>query len=294
MLALLLRRREPLVTPDHEDGHRKWMRDQLRIAADQLALDLYGAETFGWRDRTIGSRAKDDERTVWLRVSWASPQWAEGSYWTGNQDAAAICGVPKPHVLAMYDWEGAQYRNRAEVMTLVQDPPCSRTPELTDAVDLPDGWWHDLLAALDTLATHETDRRVTDQQKISRRLLAFYGTAADPQIERWTTAHGDLNWSNLTAPSLQLLDWESFGTAPAGYDAATLYVLALNAPATARRLEDVFGDVLGSPDGIRSQLHVIGRYLKRVEIGDFAEMADLWHAHAASLVASRSPATGRR
>jgi hypothetical protein len=269
------------------------MCDQLQLAADHFSLELYGPQVFGWRDRTVGSRAKSGGRTVWLRVSWASPQWADGSYWTGNQDAAGISGVPKPRILDMYDWEGARYRNRAEVMTLVEDPPCSRTPELTHVVDLPDAWWHDLRAALDALATHETDRRVTDQQKVSRRLLAFYGTAADPQVERWTTAHGDLNWSNLTAPTLELLDWESFGVAPAGYDAATLYVLALNAPATARRLEEVFGDVLASPDGVRSQLHVIGRYLKRVEIGDFAEMADLWHAHARRLVTNSGPAARR-
>ncbi len=45
-------------------------------------------------------------------------------------------------------------------------------------------------------------------------------------ISDWYTA--------VTAPGLALLDWESFGTAPAGYDAATLYCLALKAPATAK------------------------------------------------------------
>jgi hypothetical protein len=223
-------------------------------------------------------------------VSWSEPHWAEGNYWTGNQDAAAISGVPKPTVLDLYEWgEEGYFRNRAEVMTLVHDQPCSETQELREDLTLPAQWWRGLRDALDALSQHQTGRAITSQETVSRRLLAFFGDQVDPTVDRWVTAHGDLNWSNLTAPNLNLLDWESFGVAPAGYDAATLYVLSLRVPDTAASVHETFADVLDSPDGVRSQLHVIGRFLKRVELGEFADMAGAWHQHARSLLSkSRS------
>ncbi len=74
--------------------------------------------------------------------------------------------------------------------------------------------------ALDVLATHQTERVGATQEGISRRLLTFFGDKIDPTITTWRTAHGDLQWTNLTAPALNLLDWEGWGLAPVGYDSA--------------------------------------------------------------------------
>ena len=49
----------------------------------------------------------------------------------------------------------------------------------------------------------------------------------------WTTAHNDLHWGNVTGPELCILDWESWGRAPAGYDASTLLCTSLRHPPTA-------------------------------------------------------------
>ncbi|MGH3885275.1 MAG: hypothetical protein ACRDSZ_01695 [Pseudonocardiaceae bacterium] len=65
-----------------------------------------------------------------------------------------------------------------------------------------------------------------------------------PTVTTWSTAHGDLQWANLTAPAPYLLDWEGWGIAPAGYDAATLYCYSLLAPNTARRVYETFTDIL--------------------------------------------------
>lgn len=258
------------------------MRERLRSAANHFSVELAGEPVFGWRDRTIGSRV-DGER--WLRVSWAHSQWAEGNYWTGNQDASTIVNVPKPAVLSLHEWEeeGGD-RNRAEMMTLVTEGVCSESQELRVDLDLPDQWWQSLRVALLNLSTHKTERTITNQEKVAGRLLAFFGSAIDPQITEWTTAHGDLNWTNLTAPHLNLLDWESFGVAPAGYDVATLYCLSLLRPEMTKKVHEEFSDMLDSPDGVRSQLHVIGRYLKRVEYGDFTDLADSLHGHARRLM----------
>lgn len=180
-------------------------------------------------------------------------------------------------------------RNRAELMTLISDAPCSATVELRGDIELSKPWWQDLRSALDTLATQPTSRAIIGQDRVTSRLLAFFGSAIDPTVTHWCTAHGDLNWSNITVPRVALLDWESFGTAPAGYDAATLYGRALPAPTTAKQVHHTFADLLDSLDGIRSQLLIIARYLKRVEHGEFADLADLWHEHARQLLAEISP-----
>jgi hypothetical protein len=271
------------VTSD-DDGQREWMREQLRIASAKFSVAPQGEPVFGWHDRTVGSRVSSGDEQRWLRVSWADPEWAQGEYWTGNKDSISISGVPKPVVLDMYEWGERNYRNRAEVMTLVTDQPCSATEELRDDLDLSDRWWSDLRNALDRLAEHPTDRGKRDQQQVSRRLLAFFGSSVDPTVTGWVTAHGDLNWTNLTRPDLVLLDWESWGRKMIGYDAATLAVLSLRAPDTAKKVRDTFADVLETQDGVRAQFAVIARYLKRVELGDFGDYADHLHRHARTLL----------
>jgi len=61
--------------------------------------------------------------------------------------------------------------------------------------------------------------------------------AAPVAASSWTAAHADLHWANVLAPDCALVDWEGWGLAPAGYDAATLYVHSLLAPDTGERRE---------------------------------------------------------
>ena len=265
-----------------DNAHREWMRQRLDRAAQHFSVALVGDCIFGWRDRTIGSRTHHGR---WLRVSWSQTKWTHGEWWAGNEEAVSITGVPKPAVLAVYDWketdgEWGECRLRGEVMTLVVDMPCSATPELQAELDLPDKWWADLRSALDTLAGHHTERGELTQEDVTNRLLAYFGSGIDSTVTKWTTAHNDLNWSNVTTPNLFLLDWESWGRKIAGYDAASLYILSMLAPDTAEQVYKTFADLLDSPDGKRAQLLVISRYLKRVEIGDFHNLADKLHQHA--------------
>ncbi|MGH4017271.1 MAG: aminoglycoside phosphotransferase [Pseudonocardiaceae bacterium] len=271
-----------------DDAHREWMRQRLDQAAQHFSVALVGDHIFGWRDRTIGSRTHNGR---WLRVSWSQTKWTHGEWWAGNEEATRITGVPKPIVLAVYDWkesddEWGECRLRAEVMTLVADKPCSETPELRAEIDLPDQWWTDLRNTLYTLAEHDTERGELTQEDVTNRLLAYFGSGVDPTVTKWTTAHNDLNWSNLTGPNLFLLDWESWGAKMAGYDAASLYILSLLAPDTAKKAHETFADLLDSPDGKRAQLFAISRYLKRVEIGDFHNLADKLHAHARKILSA--------
>lgn len=268
------------------DAHRAWMRKQLARAAGHFSVILVGEPIFGWRDRTVGSGTHDGR---WLRVSWSQTRWTHGEWWVGNEEAGKITGVPKPSVLDIHDWKATddvwgECCLRAEVMTLVADKPCSATSELRAEIDLPDQWWADLRKALDVLAEYDTDRGELTQEDVTNRLLAYFGSGIHPIVTRWTTAHNDLNWSNITAPNLFLLDWESWGKKMAGYDAASLYILSLLSPGTAAKVYDTFSDILDSADGKRAQLFVISRYLKRVEIGDFYDLADKLHVHARKIL----------
>lgn len=195
-----------------DQAHRADMRKRLRRAAEHFSVTLVGEPVFSGQDRTIASRVRTADGECWLRVSWSHGYWASGDFWTGNQDAAGIVGVPKPTLIGEpYDWAESPYVNRAEMMTLVADSACSATEELRSALDLPDQWWVALRAAMDTLATQRTERGAPDQDAVTRRLLAFFGGRVDPVVTAWIPAHGDLNWTNLTQPSLVLLDWESWG-----------------------------------------------------------------------------------
>ncbi len=75
-----------------------------------------------------------------------------------------------------------------------------------------------------------------------------------------------MHWANLTEP-LRLLDWEGWGMAPEGFDAATLYAHSLLQPDTAARVRTAF-PVLGSPAGLAAEAAVCAQLLQTVARGD--------------------------
>lgn len=278
--------RMPVELSPADQAHRAEMHTRLVRAADHFGATLIGDTVFSGQDRTIGSRATTGHGDCWLRVSWSHSYWATGEFWTGNQDARAIVGVPKPTMVGKpYDWTEPEHTCRAELMSLVTDRACSTTEVLTTDIDQPDSWWSDLRTALDQLSTHRTERGDRDQRMVTRRLTAFFGCDIDPEVSAWATAHGDLQWTNLTQPNLVLLDWEAWGLKIAGYDAATLYVMALGVSDTAKKVHETFANTLDSPDGVRAQLMAIARYLRRVDnVGEFIDYADHLHRRARQLI----------
>lgn len=125
---------------------------------------------------------------------------------------------------------------------------------------------------------------ILNQDDISHQFLVFYGDDIDSRVRNWTTAHRDLHWSNLLAPQFTILDWEGWGLAPAGYDAATLYCYSLLVPEMAKRVYHTFVDLLDTPEGIQAQLYVITRMLRRIDKGDYMELAGPLHRHARTLL----------
>ena len=104
--------------------------------------------------------------------------------------------------------------------------------------------------------------------QVSERLAAAGARGISPAHIRWTTAHGDMHWANLTAPSLTILDWEGWGRAPAGTDAATLHAYSLLVPEIAAEVHRTFADILDTRDGLLAGLLATVRLQRRIGHGD--------------------------
>ncbi|MFI0915384.1 hypothetical protein [Streptomyces abikoensis] len=143
---------------------------------------------------------------------------------------------------------------RADEMTLVSSPAISQHADLPQDAELPERRWSDLHAALGSLADHGTSRVCVTQAHLPSRIREVYGDTLDTTITDWTCAHGDVGYANLCGPSLAILDWEEWGMAPVGWDAACLWSASLTVPTVADRVLDLFSDVLNTRSGQLSRL----------------------------------------
>ncbi|MGH3569403.1 MAG: aminoglycoside phosphotransferase [Pseudonocardia sp.] len=266
-------------------AHRAWLREVFAKAAATADATMVGAPVFGWNGRSAGARVATAAGMRWLRLVIEQQAWAGGEFWTGNQDANAISGVAKPRVLSHWDWTDGPWAVRAELMTLVEGQQCSATPQLRKPVPLLDAWWQALRSSMDALAAMRTDRVHLRQADITRRLEVFFGDRpGDTAVTEWTPAHADLHWANLLAPDCVLVDWEGWGLAPAGYDAACLLAHSLLVPDTAARVRAELAGQLESRDGLLAQLYATTRLLQRVEQGDYPGMAVPLHRNAEQVI----------
>lgn len=278
---------EAAVTAAVEE-RRLWLHRHLVDAAERFDMELSGAAVNTYDMRSVGSRAWDGQRMVWLRVVLDDPDYQPACRWDGNVTANAITGVPKPQVLRWADWrDDSPYRGggcllRGEVMTLIDDTVVTADGILRVDPELPESWWHNLGAALAALAAHPVT--IEDTVGIVHYTVRSTHYHFDVELNfdevnsglEWVTSHADLHWGNLTSPALFILDWETWRRAPAGYDVATLYCNSLLHKPTADRLRRQFGTVLESPSGQLSLLSAACRYLwlaeENVEFQDLAEL----------------------
>ncbi|MEV6983936.1 hypothetical protein AB0M95_22130 [Sphaerisporangium sp. NPDC051017] len=173
----------------------------------------------------------------------------------------------------------------AELMTYVPDAPCSSTPELTEPLTLPDSWWTGLRRAFDSLAAHPTSRGDHDPDVYLREMEDLFGHPLGLPAPALRTEHTDLHWANLTHPRLCLLDWEYWGSAPAGYGAALLHCHSLLVPAMAAQVHEAFIDLLDTPTGRLAQLAAASHILDRANrMGDYPQLRHAVRGHVRRLL----------
>ncbi|PZT74794.1 MULTISPECIES: hypothetical protein [unclassified Streptomyces] len=165
-------------------------------------------------------------------------------------------------------WRGDAFAYRAEVYDRVDRRPLSDSALLDYAPDLPDSWWSALRQSLDTVASVQTDRVAIRQERLHWALPKFLEAEVGTKVPAWSTAHADIQWSNVCGPDLCILDWERWGLAPAGYDAATLFISSLIEPTLAARVRREFAYVLDTPAGRFSELVVASEFLQGMGRGN--------------------------
>jgi hypothetical protein len=266
------------------------MRDGQRHAQRALGLQAIpqAREVWGWKGRTLSQPVTGRDGRAWLRLACAPADQTDDTFWDGAlaADRAVPPSVPRPRLRTIQDWTDPPWKYRAELYDMARGQVASSLSTPTTSTDLPNAWWTDLRAALERLATVTTDRSTIRQRYIDYLLPRYLGVPIHATATTWTTAHGDLHPANLCAPTLQILDWEGWGLAPAGYDAATLYVHSLAVPTIASRVRHEFGFVLETPSGRYAELVAIAELLHGAASDENVDLIDPLHQRAQQLLDS--------
>ncbi|WP_344638137.1 hypothetical protein [Kitasatospora cystarginea] len=211
----------------------------------------------------------------WLRLVCAPADKAGGKLWEGPQEAERFIppAVPRPRLRDRRTWTEGDYGYLAELYDKVADRTVTTVePILRTAPDLDHKWWSGLSTAVDAIADVPTERVAVRQEYLDRAMPQYLGVSIDTTVPAWSTAHGDLHWANLTAPAFAILDWEGWGRAPAGYDAALLHAYSLRVPETAAEVRRHLGNLLDTPAGRFAELVVITELLQTATRGDNLEL----------------------
>lgn len=214
--------------------------------------------------RSVGAGT---ERGTWVRIERRGLDRIGVQGGDGTPSAEALRGIAKPAWLAGVAWreEAEPVMWRADETELLPSAPAG-TAVVADAPKLTPRWWSDLNASLDALARQRTNRIATpDTDTITQELVTqtihqvFPGV--DATVSEWCPAHADLNWANVTAPEFCVFDWEDWGMAPRGLDAATLWAASLAVPALADRIRVERSGDFASRDGKLMTLFVAAKIL---------------------------------
>ncbi|MFE6778285.1 hypothetical protein [Streptomyces sp. NPDC057702] len=214
--------------------------------------------------RSVGART---ERGTWVRVERRGLDRVGAQGGDGVASAEALSGIAKPAWFAGVAWrdEVEPVVWRADETELLPAPPAG-SAVVAKAPRLPEAWWVAMGASLDALAAQRTHRIATpDTQTLTRELVTrtIHGLfpGVDTALGEWHPAHADFNWANVTAPTFRVFDWEDWGMAPRGLDAATLWGASLAVPALADRVRRERRDDLESRDGRLMTLFVAAKIL---------------------------------
>lgn len=244
-------------------------------------------EAWGWRGRTLSRMITTPTGDGWLRLVCTPAEKANGKLWEGPMAAELSMppSMPRPHLWHRLTWTDGPHGYLAELYEPVQAKTITVDgPVLRDAPLLDDTWWFGLVGALDGVARVRTSRIAVRQEYLDRAMPEFLGAAIDTTVPAWSTAHGDLHWANLTAPTLSVLDWEGWGVAPVGFDAALLHTYSLLVPEVAAQVRHHLGHVLGTQAGRFSELVVITMLLQTIQRGDNLDLEQPLRARASELL----------
>jgi hypothetical protein len=245
--------------PVRIDDFNGWLNRLLEDSATRLgAILANGGRVYRWG--SAGAPVTYQGERTWLRVRPFLEHEMDRTAWTGTAEAASIEGISKPTLLTRTEWctdDPVPVPVTAEIMTMAADPVASADRFLHHAPVLDRCWFSDLRSSLAALARYPTNRRfhVHAAEEYSRLLSATYRRPVPVGlVPEFGTEHVDLNWSNITVPTFQIIDMEHWCHAVSGYGAACLYLTSLAVPAVAAQLRETLAGFLHTPSGQYAQL----------------------------------------
>jgi len=277
-----------LLDKPHPDGllgfNVRGIMGAFEEACRRLDVSLIELHTAIPRRHRCGRVLRKEGTSCWLKVG--------GVYQTPNpyleRELSAFNNnfEQMPYLLDYLEWTDGTTLWVAFLMNCVEHPAVERLPFAGPcAAGVGDRWISDLKSALDRISALPVQSTVLTADKVNTVVRARFGAEApflaDGQL---VTAHGDVNWSNVTCPGLSVLDWELWGGAPPGYDIAYLLTFSALEPALLARLEQAFAAELATvPAAIR--LYAIATMLHAVDDGWYPKSLNKpLHAMAARLL----------
>ncbi|MFD7025245.1 phosphotransferase [Promicromonospora sukumoe] len=267
--------------------HRDKLATYLSEAADRLGVAIEGETVHGLYDRTIAAPVTGP---AWLRLTSEQPRWTDkDTMWDGIAAATGqpFDDIPMPRHLRSVVWTDGGLVVRADLLTYVSQQAIGTGLVLDHDVDLSDSWWRAIHSGLEPLQRITTTERVAAdprEKSFQNYFLAMFGVRIDPERVEMSMSHGDLHFGNLTAPELVILDWENWGWAPAGYDAAHLLCSAILRPSTVDKVRAEFVEMLDTYSGAVAVLTAASKYLHHVESGEFTEVAIPIRRHVETII----------
>ncbi len=251
------------------------MREAVGRACDHFEVTWQpDSLIWGWQCRNANLPVGEG---LWLRMSSVigGKNARFQATWDGpaTADAAMPAGVPRPRLLDSEEWTQDGYYYRAEVYQRAANGSLSTSRRPPDGLELPTYWWTSLRSSLNAISRVRTDRYRIRPDYLRFIMPLHLGTSISTQT-RWAAAHGDLVWSNIGGPRLYFFDWEYWGLAPVGFDAAVLYTSALDNPEVARRVWAAFQTLFESPEGRFALLAACAIWLERVSEDMFPELEE--------------------
>jgi hypothetical protein len=256
-----------------------------------------GHEAWGWHGRTLGRPVNTPHGPAWLRLHSTRTDQLIDTFWNGAIDAhrSMPSSIPRPRLLGWHDWTDQPWTYRAELYEQIATRPVASRAILTTDPDLPKTWWTTVRTALDDIAAIQTDRVTIHQGFLAWAMPHYLGSPINGRTSvSWATAHGDFHYANLCGPRLCILDWEGWGTAPTGYDAAMLHSYSLLIPTTAARIRHELAHLLDTRNGQFAELAAITELLHTTTHGDNLELAGPLRQRAAILLGRAVPAVQSR
>lgn len=271
----------------------KMTEKHLDRALARMGSTRSGITRIGFLDSTVSARAVSDSGVIhWVRVApvrdattWVRPNAVEEAQVLSDR-------VPMPRILDRTEWEetdpqdGSVRRVRGEAFEYIEAGPVSEEPGIREAPEVPAGWWRSLREAHDVVQVSEGAGPGRAKWGVLARIRRVAGPGVDTTGLRWSAGHGDFHWANLfSTPDLVIVDWEGYGFAPAGLDAATLLTYSLGHPPTAERVRDVFSDVLSGKQGFLVQIYTAEMVMSAVRNGFHVHLEQPIRDHVKKLLA---------